>query len=236
MTGAAAACRAWDPRSRSAGARARASIGRGRQPEPQRDIVKKKGEEPETLEELLDAIHEAEAEGGTVSLAAILDSIGHRSFGPLLLLAGLITVAPLVGDVPGVPTLMAILVLLTAGQLILRRDHIWLPGWLLDRKVRKDRIEKAVDRLRRPARFIDRGTRPRLTRLVRGPGAYAVAVACVLIALAMPPMELVPFSANLAGAALTAFGLALVSRDGVLALIGFALTSGGLGVVLYHVI
>jgi hypothetical protein len=37
-------------------------------------------------------------------------------------------------------------------------------------------------------------------------------------------MELVPFSANVAGAALTAFGLALIANDGVFALVGYAIT------------
>lgn len=39
-------------------------------------------------------------------------------------------------------------------------------------------------------------------------------------------MEVVPCSANLAGAALTAFGLALIAHDGLLALIAFAFTAG----------
>ena len=52
-----------------------------------------------------------------------------------------------------------------------------------------------------------------------------IAAFCVLIALGMPPMEMIPFSANLAGAALAAFGLALIARDGVLALIAFAFTA-----------
>jgi len=46
-------------------------------------------------------------------------------------------------------------------------------------------------------------------------------------------MELVPFSANAAGAALTVFGLSLIARDGVLALIAFVLTGVGLRLIAY---
>ena len=37
-------------------------------------------------------------------------------------------------------------------------------------------------------------------------------------------MEVVPFSANGGGAALTAFGLAIVARDGLLAIVATSLT------------
>jgi hypothetical protein len=47
-------------------------------------------------------------------------------------------------------------------------------------------------------------------------------------------MELVPFSANLAGIVLTAFGLALIASDGLLALIAIVLTAGTIGVVAHQ--
>lgn len=54
--------------------------------------------------------------------------------------------------------------------------------------------------------------------------------------LAMPPMELIPFSANAAGAALTLFGLALVAHDGLLAWLGLALTAGVLALVVVNLV
>ena len=54
----------------------------------------------------------------------------------------------------------------------------------------------------------------------------AIALLSSLIAAAMPILEFVSFSANLAGAALTAFGLSLNVRDGLLALLAFLLTAG----------
>lgn len=197
-----------------------------------------------TLEELLDRLQSVGADGeratgnakdddtrdsDTVSLDAIVQEVGTRSFGPLLLLAGLVTVMPVVGDIPGVPTVMALLVLLVAGQLLFGRDRFWLPRWVLERSVKRERLRRALGWMRTPARWVDRLLRPRLAFLVRGGGQYAVAVACVLIALAMPPMELVPFSANAAGAVLVTFGLALIARDGVFALVAYAVTALTLG-------
>ena len=188
---------------------------------------------PTTLEQLLDRIAHAASEHGRVSLGSVLDAVGRRSFAPLLLLAGLVTLAPVVGDIPGVPTLMGLLVLLTGMQLLFGREHFWLPAWMLARSLKQQSLCKAVDWMRRPARFIDRFTRPRLTMLTDSAGLYIVAIACVAIALAMPPMELVPFSANGAGGALTAFGLALIARDGVIALIALILTALTFGFVVY---
>ena len=53
-----------------------------------------------------------------------------------------------------------------------------------------------------------------------------MAVICMAVAAAMPLMEVIPFSANGAGLALMAFGLAIVARDGLLALMAFLATGG----------
>ena len=53
---------------------------------------------------------------------------------------------------------------------------------------------------------------------------FVIGIACVIIALILPLLEFIPFSANLAGIALTMFGLALIARDGYLALFALAST------------
>lgn len=185
------------------------------------------------LQQLLDRIRDAAGDSDQVSLRAIVEQLGSRSFGPLLLLAGLVTLAPLIGDIPGVPTLMATIVLLVAGQLLIGRHYLWLPRWMLARSVARGNVDKAVSWMRRPARLIDRLLRPRLSVFVNGPGVYAIALVCVIIAAATPPMEFVPFTANGAGIALTAFGLALIARDGLVALLALAFTAATLGAVVY---
>ncbi|ATJ81440.1 exopolysaccharide biosynthesis protein [Halomonas beimenensis] len=186
---------------------------------------------PRNLTMLLERVQHAGRHEADVSLEAILDAAGRRSFAPFLLIAGLITLAPLVGDIPGVPTLMASLVVLVAGQLLLGRQHLWLPRCLLYRRVSRPRFVRVVQWLKRPARWVDRLLKPRLMWLARPPAHLPVALVCLLIGLAMPPMELVPFTANGAGLALTLFGLALLAEDGLLVLIAYALTGGTLALV-----
>lgn len=188
------------------------------------------------LEQLLKRIGEAVRDKEHVSLGLILEVVGHRSFGPILLMAGLVMLAPIIGDIPGVPVMMGVLVVLTAGQLLFRREHLWLPRWLLKRSVAQDKLDKALGWMQSPARFVDRLLRQRLTMFTEGAGVYVIAIVCIVIAAATPVMEAVPFSANGAGAALTAFALSLIAHDGLLTLLAFLFTAGTLGLVIYNLL
>lgn len=189
-----------------------------------------------SLEQLLDRISKVSKEEGQVSFEEILDKVGRKSFAPLLLLAGLVTLAPIIGDIPGMPTLMAIFVVLTAVQLLMKKEHFWLPDWLLKRSVSYDKLAKALGWMKRPAKYFDKVSHSRLDIFTKGSGMYVIAISCMLIALAMPVMEFIPFSANGAGAALTAFGLSLISHDGYLALFALLVTAATFGVIIYNVV
>ncbi|SDJ50790.1 exopolysaccharide biosynthesis protein [Microbulbifer yueqingensis] len=176
-----------------------------------------------SLQQLLAHIAQSAEERNRVSLGMVLDAVGPRSFAPVLLMVGLIVFSPLSG-IPGLPTVMALLVLLVSVQLLIGRHHFWMPQWILRRSISKKKLLRALKWLDKPAAFIDRWLKPRLRFLVQRTGTFVIALICTAIALGMPVMELVPFSASMAGAALMAFGLALVAQDGVLALVAFTLT------------
>lgn len=175
------------------------------------------------LEQLLERLGEAANGKEQVSLGVIVRAVGRRSFGPLLLFVGVILASPLSG-IPGFPTIMGVFVLLIAVQLLLRRDHFWLPQWLLKRSVPQKKLDKSIDWLQRPARFIDRMIRPRMTVFLQGPSIYVIAIICLMIGVCLPAMEVVPFSATGAGVVLAAFGLSLIAHDGILALLAFGST------------
>lgn len=185
----------------------------------------------ESLEALLDRIGGIAAETDRVSLGLVLEVMGRRSFGSALLAAGLITLAPLIGDIPGVPTIMGGLVVLTAGQMLVGRDRLWLPDRLLDRSVGREKIEAALRWLRPAARVLDRAIGPRLGAVLTSGGGRAIAVVCFLIGAVMPVLEVIPFSATVAGILLTLLSLALVTRDGLLALATLTLTAAGVGLL-----
>jgi len=177
------------------------------------------------LEELLEQLHHAaDADYRRVSVDEVLHKVGTRSFSPLLLLVGACITSPLSG-IPGFPTVASALLLLISVQLLAGRRHFWLPRWLLRRSVPRDRMLPAIDWLQPGARFIDRFLRPRLTPLVGRAGSFLIAMVCLTIAFVMPLLEFIPFSSSVAGISLLSFGLALVSCDGVFALLGYATTA-----------
>ncbi|MDX1591669.1 MAG: exopolysaccharide biosynthesis protein [Balneolaceae bacterium] len=184
------------------------------------------------LESLIDSIRELAREKDHLYLDDLLEASGRKSFGVLLLLAGLITLAPLVGDIPGVPTLMGTFVIIISVQLLLRRETVWLPAFLSNRKLKREKVLRAVDKMEPVMKFIDRILKPRLTLMTIGFMQYVIAMICVATAAVMPVMEFIPFSANIAGIILTIFGLALLANDGLLVILAFSLL-GGAGWLVY---
>ncbi len=186
----------------------------------------------QNLTDLLDQLEHACAGEAQVSFDDIYKALGQRSFGPLLLLAGLAALTP-VGVVPGAPTVLAVIVLLIAGQLAVGARALWMPKLIRRRSVSGQRLGRAVRFARRPAAWLDRLARPRLHVFVSPIGVRAAAVMCVAIAFAIPPLELIPFGVAAPAAAITAFGLSLIARDGLLVLIAWiasGLAAGLLGV------
>lgn len=181
------------------------------------------------LEQLLEAIAEAGHGREDVSVAEIHEMIGVRSFGPLLLAVGLIGLTP-IGGIPGLPTVVAIIIVLISGQLLVGRTF-WLPGFIRRRSVQRDRLHKAIGVVRPVARAIDKLLRPRLVRLTAPPVTQVIAAICILIALSMPPLELVPFAGAAPMGAVALFGLGLTARDGFVVVLALALSAASVYIV-----
>ena len=180
-------------------------------------------DDPKDLEDVIDRIESIGDGDEQVSVADIQEVIGRRSFGPLLLVLGLIVLSP-VGGIPGVPTAFGLVVLLVAGQLLAGCDSFWLPTFITKRSIKAGRLSGAMDKVRPVARWIDHLLRPRLRFLMNGPARYCVAVSCLVLACLLPALELVPFGAAAPALAVTAFALAMVAEDGILALLGYIAT------------
>jgi hypothetical protein len=168
---------------------------------------------------------------GRVSVADLMDAIGQRSFGPMLLVPSLIAVSP-VGAIPGLPAITSAVIVLIAAQILIHHDHFWLPGWLQRRSMDARKMEKGLEKSRPVARFIDHLLRPRWTWMTHGPFLYAIAAFCLFIGLITPILELVPLGGIPPNAAVVAFSLAITARDGLWALMAFVLTSGSIWLLL----
>lgn len=139
----------------------------------------------------------------------------------LLLLPALILVTPLSG-IPGLSSLGGLTIALVAFQILLGRPTIWFPACVLRRHLSTDRLLRALDRLDRPARFIDRRSVARANWFFAFPGRQMALISCIACGLAMPVLELVPFSATTLALVVTILATALLMRDGLLAALGLS--------------
>ncbi|MCR5879987.1 exopolysaccharide biosynthesis protein [Phenylobacterium sp. J367] len=188
------------------------------------------------LQEVLDDLDKAaNSNGARVSVGEILDTVGKRSFGPLLLVAGLAGMTP-VSAIPTVPSLIAVITLLVAVQLLLGRESVWVPRMIEKLSVRATALRKTVHASQRPVRVVDRLTRPRLAVFTKPWADKLVAAICVLLALCTPPLELLPFVAFFPSLAIFTFGLALVVRDGLLVILALAISASLIGLIVWRLL
>ena len=172
-------------------------------------------DDPHSIGDILDSLGTLADEQDRVSLGDAVAAFGNRSYGPFLLVPALIEVSP-IGSIPGLPTVLAAIIALFAVEIVIGREHLWLPKFLARRSAKAATVDKATRKLRGVARFADRWFHGRLPVLTRGPFVRVAGLCCLLLAMTVPPLELLPVASTAPMAAIAAFGLALLVRDGVL--------------------
>jgi hypothetical protein len=175
-----------------------------------------KGKSSDEVQAVLEDVEKA---GGQeeVTVAQIVGEIGSGAFGPLLLVPALILVSPASG-IPGMPTIGSLVISLVAVQMLLGREEVWLPAFVRRRSIARSRMERVLSFLRKPAGVIDRFTRERLVFLTRPPFIVLPALFSSLMVVMAPAFETVPFS--------VLFALAMLARDGLMALLAVAVFGG----------
>lgn len=179
------------------------------------------------LQSLLD-----QTEGEDVSLGELLHIVGVRSFGPVILLLGFVSITPLT-IVPGANWLIATVVLLFSVQLLFLRESPWLPRRFVETRFPRKYLKAAVDSGMGAARIADHLTRPRFTFLTQIPFSIIPALGAVIAALITFPLGLVPFGPLLPGFALVLLGVGLTARDGLF-LVAASVVLAGSGLILWR--
>ncbi|WMS41091.1 exopolysaccharide biosynthesis protein [Acuticoccus sp. MNP-M23] len=192
-------------------------------PAPHTTAPAESNPQPMGLQDLMDVISDS-GSGAQVSVNDILERIGTRSFGALLLAPSLLVVTPISG-IPGVPTTAAIIIILICLQYLSGRRTIWLPRWILRARIGRARLDRAMETVRPVVRNIDKVVRPRFGFVINRVTFALVALVCAVLAATMPPLEFLPFTATTTALIITLFALSLLARDGLLALIALAATT-----------
>ncbi len=172
------------------------------------------------------------AEGGQagVTLQAIVDRVeGASGLAPVVFVLTLPVLLPLP---PGFSMVLAVPLLLAAGQMVVGRHDLWLPKALARQSIRRDRLKKGFDKILPWVERLEALTRPRLTFLTGRTGAFLVGLACLLMAviLVLP----IPFANLFPALTVCLMSLAVTRRDGLgvllsLALLAIAVTGAAWG-------
>lgn len=179
------------------------------------------------LDQLVD-----DTSGEQVSIGELLEAFRRRSFGPLLLIPAVIAVAP-TGAIPGMSIVTGTIILLVSIQMLIGREQAWLPKKATAFSFSRDTLENAVDKAKPWASWLEQHIRSRLTFLVDPPAHFLIAAICILLAVSMFPLALLPFAVAVPGTAVGLFAIGLTMRDGVVVSFGYLLAATSAGLVWY---
>ncbi len=160
-----------------------------------------------------------------LSIHKIRETVGERSFGPFLTIPAIIETSP-IGGIPGLPSVIAIVISFIAIQILFGRKHLWLPDWLEKRRIKGSKLERGVEKIEPASRWIDKLVRPRLAWATKPPFLQGLAALSIVLCATVPPLELIPFASTLPMAAVALIGLSLIARDGSLACSALLLSAG----------
>lgn len=175
---------------------------------------------------LLDRLAE-ETEGDTVTVRDLLEIVGPRAFGPVIVILGFIAVSPLT-IIPGATWVTALITLIFTSQIVAGFNRPWIPDRLLKFKLKRSYLISGVEGIRRWAEVFDRMLEPRLLFLTRKPFIQLIALMCVGASLVTFPLGFVPLAPILPGLTILIFGLGLMARDGVVILLASASLIGAI--------
>ncbi len=167
--------------------------------------------------------------GEQMRLQDLMDGLGERSFGFVLLLFGVLSA---IAIVPGLATIIAIPLLFFGLQMLAGYRTPWLPKSISERSFAKADLLATIERAVPAMRWVETICKPRLLFLIGRVGerllGLLVFILAIVIALPGPGTNFAP------GVAIAFMAIAIIERDGLLVFAGvvgsfFALYIGYLG-------
>ncbi len=162
-------------------------------------------------------------QGHAVTLRELIGIIGEQG----LLIVCLILAAP--NLLPVAPPLMSAalaLPMLMIAIAVTTNRLPWLPDRLLDRELPAALVQQTIVRVSGWAQRIEHLVRPRLLGLSGSPGINVLNGVMLVLAvlLLLAPLPLVPLAGTLPAIAIMLLALGMAERDGVVILLGYAMT------------
>ncbi len=169
---------------------------------------------------LLSQLGDASA-GDKITLNAIIEALGSRSFGLLFILLALLTLLP-TGLITGVPIIVAIVMCLTAGQMFRGEDVASLPSVIGKLSFNRKAIRNVIDKYEPYSEKIEKYIHPRMPELFTPEVSRIIAGVAMFFAISLLPLMFISWAVMIPSAALIVMGAGIMVRDGVVVLASVA--------------
>jgi hypothetical protein len=152
-----------------------------------------------------------------VQIGQLMHMLRDRAFGALLFIFSIPTVLP---APPGFSSIVGAPLIFLSLQLMIGRKAPWLPALIANRSVARKDFAVVVFKCVPWLQKLEKLLKPRWVVLAKPPAEQVIGAMCLLLAsIVFLP---IPFGNMLPSFAICLLSLAIVERDGVLALIGMA--------------
>ncbi len=165
-------------------------------------------------------------EGEKVAVGWVVDRLGSRSFGVIILLMALPNIIP---QIPGMSTVFGLLIMLPAMQLVLGLRQMWLPSYLANIKLPTGKVASVVILAIPWVEKFEKLVKPRLIFFTVPPMENIIGALVLLLGfiLFLP----IPGGNWLPAMACCLFALGMLERDGFFTLMGLAAAIGSLFII-----
>lgn len=155
-----------------------------------------------------------------ISVAELTQKFGGRAIGALIFVFGLACFLPLP---PGATTIFGAPLLLLAPQLVIGASAPWLPRRVKEQTILTADLATGLGRAIGWLERIEAISRPRLVILFGPVGERVLGLVCTVLALVL--ILPIPLGNMLPALAVSVLSFSLIQRDGLIALVGYAVTA-----------
>jgi hypothetical protein len=158
-----------------------------------------------------------------MTLQDLMDGLGERSFGFVLLLFGVLSA---IAIVPGLATITAVPLLFFGLQMFAGYRTPWLPKFILERSFAKADLLATIKRAVPAMRWVETICKPRLLFMT---GRFAERLLGILVFILAAVIALPGPGTNFApGVAIAFMAIAIIERDGLMVMIGMFVSAAAL--------
>jgi len=159
-------------------------------------------------------------EGADITIGGLLEKIGDRGFGLLLLVLALPAALPI--PAPGYATPFGVLMVILGAQMIIGRTSPTVPGVFARRTISHGILEFSIRNGHLPLRVVEFLIRPRLRAVSRNRG-FRAAVGIIIMAMAAFMSLPIPLTNTAPSFVIFVLAAGLLEEDGLMLLAGILL-------------